>query len=66
MIDSYTNYEWFLKQDFSRYSGKWLAILDKKLVATNDNVDKLLQEVKQQYPSRRPLITKVRAHLSIL
>ena len=38
MIESYANYEWFLKSDFQEYSGKWLAIIDKKVVAAGDSI----------------------------
>lgn len=66
MAESYANYEWFLKQDLSEYSGKWLAIVDKKVVATGNDVNKILTEVKKICPNKRPLITKVRDKLSIL
>ena len=29
----YVNYEWFLKEDFSRFAGKWVAVINKKVVA---------------------------------
>ena len=31
MIESYANYEWFLKKNLTKFSGKWLAIIDKKI-----------------------------------
>ena len=66
MINSYGNYEWFLKRDFSKYSGKWLAIIDKQVVASGKNANKIISEVKKKYPHKRPFITKVRDKLSIL
>ena len=60
------NYEWFIKKDLSEYSGKWLAIIDKNVVASGKNVDRLIKEVKSKYPNRRPFITKVKNKLSIL
>ena len=63
---TYATYEWFLKRDFSEYSGKWLAIIDKKIVAEGDNVDVLIKKVKKNYPNKRPFITKIRSKLSIL
>lgn len=65
-MDSYGNYEWFLKRDFSKYSGKWLAIIDKKVVASGENANKIITQVKKEYPNKRPFITKVRNKLSIL
>lgn len=63
---TYATYEWFLKKDFSEYSGKWLAIIDKKIVAEGDNVDVLIKKVKKNHPNKRPFITKIRSKLSIL
>jgi len=63
---SYSSYEWFLKQDMSNYDGKWVAIIDKEIVASGKDVEKLVLDVKNKYPSKRPLITKIRSKLSIL
>ena len=66
MIEGYANYEWFLKRDFSQFSGKWLAIIDKKVVASGKNVGNVIKEAKKEYPKKKPFITKVRDNLSIL
>ena len=66
MIESYANYEWFLSQDFEEYSGKWLDIIDKKIVAMGDDIKQIIQQIKQKYPNKKPFITKVRGKLSIL
>ena len=66
MITSSKNYEWYLSQDFSKYSGKWLAIIDQKIIASGKNVEKLINKVKDKYPNNRPFITKIRNKLSIL
>ncbi|MBI2143425.1 succinyl-CoA synthetase subunit alpha [Candidatus Woesearchaeota archaeon] len=66
MIESYGNYEWFLQNDLKEHAGKWLAIIDKKVVASGTDVSKLIQDVKKGYPNKKPLITKVQDKLSIL
>ncbi len=66
MIDSYTNYEWFLKKDLSKYAGSWIAIIDKKVVANGKNINKVITSTKEKYPNKRPFITKIRNKLSIL
>lgn len=66
MAVSYLNYEWFLKKDFSKYSGKWLAIIDQKIVASGDNVNQVIKDAKKEHPHKRPFITKVRDALSVL
>ena len=66
MVGSYVNYEWFLEKDLSEFAGKWVAIIDKKVVDSSQNVNELIKEVKNKYPNKRPFITKVRDKLSIL
>ncbi|MBR9699364.1 succinyl-CoA synthetase subunit alpha [Candidatus Woesearchaeota archaeon] len=64
MISS--NYDWFVKTDLSKYSGKWLAIIDKEVVASGKDAKKIIAEAKKKYPNKRPFITKIRDKLSIL
>ena len=66
MAEAYANYEWFLKEDFKDQSGKWLAIINKKVVASGTDVQQVIQEVNEKYPNKKPLITKVKNKLSIL
>ena len=66
MRESYLNYEWFLSHDLSSYSGKWLAIINRKIVATGKDVDEIIKEVKTKYPNKRPFITKINNRLSVL
>ena len=61
-----TNYDWYLKQDLSKFSGKWLAIVDRKVVATGKNAEQVIKEARKEYPNKRPMITKVKNYLSIL
>ncbi len=66
MAESYADYEWFLKKDFKDYAGQWLAIIDKKVVASGNDVSRVIQQTKTKYPNKKPLITKVKDKLSIL
>ncbi len=58
MVDD--DYQWFLKEDLSRYAGMWIAIIDKKVVASDTDFAKVVEEVKKAYPDKNPLITKVK------
>ena len=62
----YSDYEWFLREDLSRYSGKWVAIINRSVVGSDNDFHKLLQETRKKYPRGKPLITKVRTKLSIM
>lgn len=41
------NYDWYSDKDLSEYSGKWIAIINQKVVASNDDLDKLTSEVSE-------------------
>ena len=52
------DYEWFIKKaDVSKYAGKWIAIEDQKIVASEAKISKLLDEIKANWPDAA--ITKI-------
>jgi len=57
------NYDWFIENNLDKYSGRWIAIDNEKVLETNVNLDALLKKVKEKYPQSRPFITKVRNKL---
>jgi len=63
---TYADYEWFLKQNLHDYGTQWVAIINKKVVAADNNVEKLINTVKKEYPKKVPFVTKTRNQLSIL
>lgn len=63
---AYADYEWFLKENLSKYSGKWVAIVDKQVIATGNDAVLVVKEAKSKYPKKRPFLAKVRDKLSIL
>jgi hypothetical protein len=63
---SYADYEWFLKSDLNKYSGNWIAIIDKQVVASDKDPKQLVQKTKKKFPNKKPVITLVKDKLSIL
>ncbi len=53
------NYEVFLRSDLSQYVGKWIAICDGRIVATGRDIKYVFNQVKKEFPNKRPLIFKV-------
>ncbi len=53
------NYEFYINADLSEYAGKWIAIVDGKVVASGDRADEVINEVRRKYPHKRFLISKV-------
>ena len=66
MIEGYKNYEWYLKNDLSQYAGEWVAILDKKVIAHDKNLNKIISNIRNKYINKKPLITKVKNKISIV
>lgn len=53
------NYEWYVRTDLRKYAGKWVAIVDQKLVASGENAKKVYEEAKEKYPRKKPSLAKV-------
>ena len=53
------DYEFYINADLSEYAGKWIAIVDGRVVASGDRADKVINEVKRNFPGKKFLITKV-------
>ena len=51
------DYEWFIKADVSKYAGKWVAVHNQKIVASDNYIEKLLDDIKREWPSAS--ITKI-------
>ena len=63
---SYATYEQFLERDLHEYAGKWVAMLNSKVIASGKDVNKVIDEFKRKYPKKTPFVTKVRMKLSVL
>lgn len=66
MVASYDNYEWFINADLSGFAGKWIAIVDKEVVASGGNASHVLHKAKEKFPRSRPFLTKVTNTRSVL
>ena len=53
------NYEFYINADLSEYAGKWIAIVDGKVVASGDRADEVIDKVREEYPNKKFLISKV-------
>ena len=48
------DFKYFLNHDFSKYEGKWIAILNKRVIA-NGTLKQVLRKIK----GKEPLLAKV-------
>ena len=60
------NYDWFINTNLQEYAGEWVAILNKKVVAHEQDLKLLLERVKKTYPGKKPSLVKISDKLAIL
>lgn len=47
------------KEDLSKYQGKWIAVLDKKIIAAGKNISEVYSDVRSKKVSKTPLFQYV-------
>ncbi len=52
-------FEFYVKTDLSKYSGKYIAIIEEKVVASGSNAKKVLEEAKKKFPNKTPTLAKI-------
>lgn len=60
MIQQDKDFDFFINGDFSKYSGEWIAIGNRKVVAHNKSLKKLINSVKSKKNILFSKITKKR------
>lgn len=58
-----TNYEWFMEANLDKYSGKWVAIDKGTVLDSAARLEELLRSMRNNHPSSRPFITRIRDKL---
>ena len=53
------NYDWFLHANLKEYANEWVVIVDKKVVTSGKDINKILTAAKEKYPKSEPLLAKV-------
>ena len=51
--------KFFLKKDFSRYCGKWVAIKNQKIIASDANINNAISAAKKKLGTRQFLFAKI-------
>lgn len=52
-------FEFYVKADLSKYKGKYIAIVEDKVVASGDNAKEVLDEAKRKFPNKILTIAKI-------
>ena len=53
------NYAFYLTLNLDQYAGKWIAIVDKKVVAQGENLKEVYNQSKKEYPGKKPLFDHI-------
>jgi hypothetical protein len=56
------NYAYYLNANLAEYAGKWVVILNDKVLASGDRVydiKKKVEEIKKSFPDATPLVTRI-------
>jgi hypothetical protein len=53
------NYQFYLNSDLSEYSGKWIAMVDGKVVASGERADEVYKNAKKKHPKKKIAIDMV-------
>lgn len=54
-----SNYEIYMKTNIGKYTGKWIAICDKGVVAVGDNPKEVYNEAQSKFPDKKVMLVKV-------
>lgn len=52
-------FEFYVRADLSKYSGKYIAIVGENVVASGDNAKEVLEEAKRKFPGKTPTLAKI-------
>lgn len=52
-------FDFFVKTDFSSYKGNYIALVNKKVVASGSNAKKVWEKAKAKYPKKIPTLAKL-------
>ena len=59
-----TNYDFFIKADFSKFAGEWVGVLNSKVVAHGSNFKEVAEIVDKEFQSKKVLITRIPAKMA--
>ena len=51
--------KWFSKANLSKYIGKYIAIVDNRVVSSGENAKEVWKTAKEKYPDKTPSLAKV-------
>jgi len=59
IIDKSPEFDFFLKADLRKYSGKYIAIVGRKVATSGTNAKEVWHRAKKKYPRSMPMLAKL-------
>ncbi|MFH1106719.1 MAG: NUDIX domain-containing protein [Candidatus Micrarchaeota archaeon] len=53
------NFDWYLSADLEKEAGKWVVIVDRRVVASGSDLRAVMREVDLKFPGKETLLAKV-------
>lgn len=53
------NFQAFIKLDKSKLANQYVVIVNKKVFATGEDIEKILEKARKKYPGKVPFVAKV-------
>ena len=54
-----TEYDFYVKSDFSQYAGQWIAILNNKVIAHSTNFKQIAEMTDKEVNGKKALIVRI-------
>jgi len=56
------DHEWLCNMDLAPFAGQWIAVLEKKILASDMDIEALMKKLETLKLARKPLFFKVPGH----
>lgn len=53
------DFKWFVGAELSEYKGRYIAIVNKRVVAHGENAKEVWTDAKRKYPEKIPALAKI-------
>lgn len=60
------NFEALMKEDWNRFAGLWIAVVDGKLVSSGKEAEEVYEEAEKKFPRKKILFGKIPGKESIV
>lgn len=52
-------FDFLARADLNRYAGRWIALLDEKVIVVGDSFKEVAEKVDKEFPNKKPLLSRI-------